>query len=340
MSDTIRKAITAVCSGQDLSFETTKKIMQQIFRGEISEVLMAGWLTAMHTKGETANELAACISVMQNGAVNIPCSDTQAIDIVGTGGDGHHTYNISTASAFVAAGADVTVAKHGNRAFSSKSGSADVLSYLGVNTTTTPEIMERGLAEIGMSFLFAPLLHPAVKHTVGVRKEMGVRTLFNLLGPMCNPAQVKRGLIGVYSKDYCKLLAESALVLGVDHMLFAHGSDGMDEITICGPSTIFEVKDGSISEYEVSPEDFGLAISTHDDIRGGTPQENATALRSLLEGEKGAYRDAVLLNAAAGIYSSGKASSLADGVKLAAQSIDSGAALTKLNQLAAITNPN
>ena len=301
---------------------------------------MAGWLTAMHTKGETADELAACISVMRNGAVNIPCEDKLAIDIVGTGGDGHHTYNISTASAFVAAGAGVTVAKHGNRAFSSKSGSADVLSYLGVNTTTTPEIMERGLVEIGMSFLFAPILHPAVKHTVGVRKEMGVRTLFNLLGPMCNPAKVSRGLIGVYSKDYCKLLAESALVLGVDHMIFAHGSDGMDEITICGPTTLFEVKDGSIKEYEVTPQDFGFPIATHDDIRGGTPEENALALRQLLEGQEGAYRNAVILNAAAGIYTAGKSDSIADAVKLATESIDSGAALEKLNQLAQITKPN
>ena len=337
MSDSIKAAINTICAGNDLSFEETQQIMEQIFRGEINDIQKAGWLTAMHTKGETADELAACIKVMRDGAVKIQKNDPGAIDIVGTGGDGHHTFNISTSSAFVAAGAGVTVAKHGNRAFSSKSGSADVLSHLGINTNITPEKMSECLNTIGMTFLFAPLLHPAVKHTIEVRKTLGVRTLFNLLGPMCNPAEVRRGLIGAYSEKYCKLLAQSANVLGVDHMLFVHGCDGMDEITICAPSKVYEVKDNQIKEYQIKPEDFGLQTAQLSDIQGGEPQYNADALRAMLSGEKSAYRDAVLLNAGAGIYSSGKVKSIQEGVELAKQSIDSGAALKVLDQLIAAT---
>ena len=338
MSDSIKTAINEICAGRNLSTELTTQIMQEIFRGEANDIQKAGWLTAMHTKGETPEELAACIQVMRDGAVKVQSSDANAIDIVGTGGDGHHTYNISTSSAFVAAGAGVSVAKHGNRAFSSKSGSADVLSHLGINTQITPEKMAECLKEIGMTFLFAPLLHPAVKHTIEVRKTLGVRTLFNLLGPMCNPAGVRRGLIGVYSEKYARVMAESAAVLGVDHMLFAHGQDGMDEISICAPTKIFEVKGSEVSEYTIAPEDFGLSTATHEDIRGGEPQENADALRSLLKGEKSAYRNAVLLNAGAGIYSSGKADSLESGIKMATESIDSGSALSILDKLSAATN--
>ncbi len=337
MSDSIKTAINEICAGRNLTSELTRKIMQEIFCGEANDILKAGWLTAMHTKGETAEELAACIQVMREGAVKVKSDDPNAIDIVGTGGDGHHTYNISTSSAFVAAGAGVSVAKHGNRAFSSKSGSADVLSHLGINTQITPEKMAECLEEIGMTFLFAPLLHPAVKHTIEVRKTLGVRTLFNLLGPMCNPAGVRRGLIGVYSEQYCKVLAESAKVLGVDHMLFVHGCDGMDEISICAPTKIYEVKASEIKEYQICPEDFGLKTADLKDIQGGEPQYNADALRILLTGEKSAYRDAVLLNAGAGIYSSGKAKDLTQGIELAAQSIDSGAALEILDKLSAAT---
>jgi anthranilate phosphoribosyltransferase len=337
MSDSIKTAINEICAGRNLSPELTRTIMQEIFRGETNDILKAGWLTAMHTKGETAEELAACIQVMREGAVKIDCSDTNAIDIVGTGGDGHHTFNISTSSAFVAAGAGISVAKHGNRAFSSKSGSADVLSHLGINTQITPEKMAECLEKIGMTFLFAPLLHPAVKHTIEVRKTLGVRTLFNLLGPMCNPAGVRRGLIGVYSEQYCKVLAESAKVLGVDHMLFVYGCDGMDEISICAPTKVFEVQGSQIKEYQICPEDFGLKTASLSDIQGGEPQYNADALRTLLKGEKSAYRDAVLLNAGAGIYSSGKADSISQGIELAKKSIDSGSALAILDQLCEAT---
>jgi anthranilate phosphoribosyltransferase len=338
MSDTIKNAINEICAGRNLSSQLTTQIMQEIFRGEVNDISKAGWLTAMHTKGETPDELAACIKVMRDGAVKIQSDDASTIDIVGTGGDGHHTYNISTSSAFVAAGAGAKVAKHGNRAFSSKSGSADVLSHLGINTQISPEKMAECLKEIGMTFLFAPLLHPAVKHTIEVRKTLGVRTLFNLLGPMCNPAGVRRGLIGVYSEKYAKVMANSAAVLGVDHMLFAYGQDGMDEISICAPTKVFEVKGSQVNEFTLSPQDFDFKTATHEDIRGGEPQQNADALRNLLGGEKSPYRDAVLLNAGAGIYTSGKVSSIAEGIEVAAQSIDSGSALTILEKLSTSTN--
>jgi anthranilate phosphoribosyltransferase len=339
MKTNIQKALASVLDGQDLSLQEAEKVMIDVMSGQCTDAQIGAWLTALRMKGETADEIAAGISVMRNNCLNIACSDPQAVDIVGTGGDGIGTWNISTASVFVAAGAGITVAKHGNRALSSKSGAADVLSSLGINTTCSVEIMEKALVEIGVSFLFAPLLHPAMKHAIGPRREMGARTIFNLLGPMTNPAGVRRGLLGVFNKHYCKVLAEAGLKLGEEHMLFVHGLDGLDELTVTSSSYVCEVKDGTLTEYELNPEDFGLSIWPIEDLLGGEPDVNAAELREVLNGKKGAYRDAIILNGGAGIYTSGKASSLQVAIEMATTSIDSGAALEKLDQLIAITNP-
>ena len=334
----VKSTLKKLVAKQDLSFDEAREAFNEIMTGQSSETLLAAWLTASVMKGESADEIAAGIDIMRENVVNIPCSDANAVDIVGTGGDGLGTYNISTASVFVAAGADITVAKHGNRALSSKSGSADVLSSLGINTNCTPEKMAECLADINVSFMFAPLLHPAMKYAIGPRREMGIRTIFNLLGPMTNPAGVRRGLFGVFNAEFTRSLAQAAAKLGADHMLFAHGLDGLDEISVCEKTLIVEVKGNEITEYEISPEDFGLTRHKIDALLGGTPEENAEALRNVLKGEKNAYRDAVVINAAAGIYTAGKTKSLAEAIPLAQESIDSGSALAKLDALCEMTN--
>ena len=338
MKTNIQNALAAVLEKRDLSYETAVNVMNDIMSGECTDAQIGAWLTAMRMKGETPEEIAAGISVMRSNCVKIKCSDSAAVDIVGTGGDGIGTWNISTAAVFVAAGAGVTVAKHGNRALSSKSGSADVLSSLGINTSCSVETMEKALAEIGVSFLFAPLLHPAMKYAIGPRREMAARTLFNLLGPMTNPAGVSRGLIGVFDKHYCKILAEAAASLGEKHMIFVHGFDGLDELTVTASSYVCEVKNGVLQEYEFNPEEIGLKLWPLADLLGGTPENNAAELKAVLEGKEGAYREAVMLNAAAGIYTSGKAESLQLAIKMAGDSIDSGRALEKLELLKSATN--
>jgi anthranilate phosphoribosyltransferase len=338
MKTPIQNAIKLLVEQQDLTRSQAEEVMNDVMTGQCTDAQIAAWLTALAMKGETADEIAAGIDVMRKNALHIPCEDEQAIDIVGTGGDGIGTYNISTAAVFVAAGAGVTVAKHGNRALSSKSGSADVLSSLGINTACSVDIMTRALKDLGVSFMFAPLLHPAMKHAIGPRREMGIRSIFNLLGPMTNPARARRGLIGVFNKHYTKVLAEAAAQLGEKHVLFAHGEDGLDELSVTGPSYICEVKDGQLTESSLHPEDVGLGTWQLSELLGGSPEENAVALRKILNGEKGAYRDAVILNAAGGLYTSGKYTSIAAGVTAATESIDTGAALQKLNGLIEITN--
>ncbi|MCM8532192.1 MAG: anthranilate phosphoribosyltransferase [Lentisphaeraceae bacterium] len=338
MKTPIQKAIGLAVAGQHLTREAAEEVMNDIMTGQCTDAQIASWLTAMMVKGETADEIAAGIHVMRENVLSIKCDDPQAIDIVGTGGDGIGTYNISTAAVFVTAGAGVTVAKHGNRALSSKSGSADVLSSLGINTACSVDTMEKALREIGVSFMFAPMLHPAMKHAIGPRREMGIRTIFNLLGPMTNPASARRGLIGVFNKDYTRVLAEAAAQLGEEHMFFAHGLDGLDELSVTTSSYVCEVKNGTLTETELHPEDYGLGLWKLDELLGGQPDENAEALRKVLSGEKNAYRDAVIFNAAAGLYTSGKFENLEKSVEAAKQSIDSGQALIKLDKLVEITN--
>ncbi|MCM8529484.1 MAG: anthranilate phosphoribosyltransferase [Lentisphaeraceae bacterium] len=338
MKSNIQISLNKIIEREDLTREEAEKVMTDIMTGQCTDAQIAGWLTALRMKGETADEIAAGISVMRANVLGIQCSDQSAIDIVGTGGDGIGTWNISTASVFAAAGAGVTVAKHGNRALSSKSGSADVLSALGINTSCSLETMEAALNNIGISFLFAPLLHPAMKHAIGPRREMGVRTLFNLLGPMTNPAGVRRGLIGVFNKEYCKILAEAGKKLNEAHMFFVHGLDGLDEVSVTGPTYVCEVKEGTLTEYEISPEQYGLKSWPLDDLLGGEPEQNAEELRAVLNGKKCAYRDAVIFNAAIGIYTTGKFASIQEAVDAAAESIDSGKAIAKLDALIAATN--
>jgi anthranilate phosphoribosyltransferase len=261
-----------------------------------------------------------------------------AIDIVGTGGDGKGTLNISTATAFVVAGAGVTVAKHGNRNLSSKSGAADALTEMGLNVMIGPEAVERCLAEAGIGFMMAPMHHPAIRHVMPVRAELGTRTIFNILGPLTNPAGVKRQLTGAFSDALIRPMAETLLTLGSEKAWLVHGSDGTDEITICGGTSVSAVENGAVHDFTVHPEDAGLQPHPFEAILGGTPAENAVAFRALLDGAPGAYRDAVLLNAAAALVVADKAGTLRDGVALARESIDSGAAKSKVDALRRLTN--
>jgi anthranilate phosphoribosyltransferase len=260
-----------------------------------------------------------------------------AMDIVGTGGDGKGTLNISTATAFVVAGAGVVVAKHGNRNLSSKSGAADALTEMGINVMVGPEVVERALATAGIGFMMAPMHHPAIRHVMPVRTELGTRTIFNILGPLTNPAGVKRQLTGAFSPALLQPMAETLLALGTESAWLVHGSDGTDELSICGPSAVVAVEGGKTRAFDVHPDEAGLPVHPFEAIMGGTPSENGAAFRRLLEGEPGAYRDAVLLNAAAALVVAGKASGLPLGVELARESIDSGAALAKIEALVAAT---
>jgi anthranilate phosphoribosyltransferase len=283
------------------------------------------------------DEYAAAASVMRSkcNAVKAPPG---AMDIVGTGGDGKGTLNISTATAFVVAGAGVTVAKHGNRNLSSKSGAADALTEMGLNVMIGPEAVERCLTEAGIGFMMAPMHHPAIRHVMPVRAELGTRTIFNILGPLTNPAGVKRQLTGAFSDALIRPMAETLLTLGSEKAWLVHGSDGTDEITICGPTSVSAVEDGAVRDFTVHPEDAGLEPHPFEAILGGTPSENAQAFRALLDGAPGAYRDAVLLNAAAALVVADKAGTLRAGVELARESIDSGAAKAKVDALRRLTN--
>ncbi|MCK5834946.1 MAG: anthranilate phosphoribosyltransferase [Lentisphaeria bacterium] len=328
----IKESLKKIVDRIDLTKEETKAVFQDIMSGNCTEAQIAAWVTALRMKGETSEEVAACVEIMREAVFSIECKDKFAVDSVGTGGDGAHTINISTTAAFVTAGAGITVAKHGNRAVSSKSGSADVLAALGINLDLTPEIMEDCLNNLGFTFLFAPKLHPAMKYAVGPRKAIGIRTIFNILGPMTNPAGVTRGVIGVFSEHYCKLLADAALSAGVDHMLFVHGEDGLDEVTICGKTTVYEVQNGEVKTYKFDPRDHGFEFQPPEAISGGSPEENAKAVLAVLNGNKGPHRDVIVLNAAAAILASDKVSSWSEAIEKAIESIDSGSALEKLNR--------
>ncbi len=306
-----------------------------LFEGAATPAQIDGLLMALRVRGETVDEIAAATRAMR-ARMNRIKAPANAMDIVGTGGDGKGTLNISTATAFVVAGAGVPVAKHGNRNLSSKSGSADALTHLGLNVMATPEMAERALAETGICFMMAPMHHPAMRHVGPARAELGTRTVFNLLGPMTNPGGVRRQLTGTFDRVWNRPMAETLRELGSESVWIVHGSDGTDEISIAGPTWVVQLKDGEITEFEISPEDAGLPVHSFDAILGGDPAENAAALRALLAGETGAYRDAVLLNSAAALLIAGIAANLAEGAEIAAEAIDSGAAQAKLDALAAL----
>lgn len=306
------------------------------FDGDATPVEIAGLLMALRTRGETTEEIAAAAAAMR-ARMNRVAAPAGAMDIVGTGGDGKGTLNISTATAFVVAGCGVPVAKHGNRNLSSKSGAADVLTQMGIEVMSGADVAERALAEVGICFMMAPMHHPATRHVMPVRGELATRTVFNVLGPLTNPAGVTRQLTGAYSPALIRPMAEVLLALGSEAAWLVHGSDGTDEISIAGPTAVAVLEGGTVTERTITPDDAGLPTHPFEAILGGEPEENGRAFRALLDGTASAYRDAVLLNAAAALVIAGKAATLPDGVALAATSIDTGAALGKVQALATFT---
>ncbi len=334
----IKEAIQQLIDRKNLSRETARQVMDQIMSGQTTDAQIAGFLVALRCKGETAEEIAGCAEAMRQKATPIHTSRQPLIDTCGTGGDGSGTFNISTTVAFVAAGAGLGVAKHGNRAMSSQCGSADVLQALGVNVEISPEQVGACLDEAGIGFLFAPKLHGAMKHAIGPRRELGTRTVFNALGPLTNPAGARRQLIGVYSGNLTEKLAQVLKALGSERALVVHGSDGLDELTLTGPSQVAELKEGQVSTYEVHPEEFGLKTAPAAALKGGDAPHNAQILSAVLKGEQGPPRDIVLLNAAAAILAGGLAADLNEGVELARQSLASGKALEALEKLRQVSN--
>ncbi len=336
MSDALKPLIDAAANGP-LSREQAEQAFSILFEGDATPSQIGGFLMALRTRGETVAEYAAAAAVMRRkcNAVKAP---EGAIDIVGTGGDAKGTLNISTATAFVVAGAGVTVAKHGNRNLSSKSGAADALTEMGINVMVGADVVERALHEVGIGFMMAPMHHPAIAHVMPTRAELGTRTIFNILGPLTNPAGVKRQLTGAFSRDLIRPMAETLMALGADKAWLVHGSDGTDELSIAGVSWVAALEKGVVADREVHPEDAGLRPHPFEDILGNTPADNARAFAALLDGEKSAYRDAVLLNSAAALVVADVADDLKAGAEMAAESIDSGAAKTKVAGLAKATN--
>ena len=331
------KPLIYAASEGPLSRAQAEAAFELLFDGAATPAQIGGLLMAMRARGESVSEYAAAAKVMREKCVPVRAPDG-AMDIVGTGGDGKGTLNISTATAFVVAGAGVPIAKHGNRNLSSKSGAADALSEMGVNVMVGPEIVERAIAEAGIGFMMAPMHHPAMKHVMPVRQELGSKTIFNILGPLTNPAGAKRQLTGAFALDLIFPMAETLQALGSEAAWLVHGSDGTDEISISGPTSVAELKDGTIRAREVHPEDAGLPVHAFHEILGGSPADNAAAFRALLAGEPGAYRDAVLLNAAAALIVAGRVTDLRDGVDVASDSLDSGAAKRAVETLAQITS--
>lgn len=337
MSDALKPLINAAANGP-LTREEAEAAFEVLFNGEATPSQIGGLLMALRTRGETVDEYAAAAAVMRAKckAVKAPAG---AMDIVGTGGDGKHTLNISTATAFVVAGAGVPVAKHGNRNLTSKSGTSDLQGQMGINVMVGPEVVEKALNEAGIGFMMAPMHHPAIAHVMPTRTELGTRTIFNILGPLTNPAGAKRQLTGAFTKDLIRPMAETLGRLGSEKAWLVHGSDGTDELTITGVSWVSALEtDGAVKDFELHPEEAGLPVHSFDSIVGGTPEENATAFRALLAGEASAYRDAVLLNAASALLVADAVSDLKEGVAKAAESIDSGAAKSKVEALARITS--
>ena len=333
----LKSLLNKVADGHDLDADEAAAAFEAMMAGEASDPMIAGFLMALRSKGETIGEIAGAARAMRAKAARVEAPEG-AIDIVGTGGDAKGTYNISTCSALVVAGAGVVVAKHGNRAISSRSGSGDVLEELGVRLGTPPENVARCLREARLGFMFAPAHHSAMKHVMPARKALGVRTIFNLLGPLTNPAGVKRQIMGVFDRRWVEPLAHVLKSLGSEHVWVVHGSDGMDELTTTGESMVAEMKNGEVRTFTLTPEEAGLARARLEDLQGGDARENAAAIRALLRGEKGPFRDVVLLNSAAALIVAGKAADIRAGVEMAARSIDSGAAGEALEKLAAISN--
>ncbi len=333
----IKEAIHKVFKKENLTYKEAEAVMNEIMEGEASAVQMSSYLTALSMKGETVEEITASAAGMRAHCVRL-LHDMDVLEIVGTGGDGANSFNISTTSSLVISAAGVPVAKHGNRAASSKCGAADVLEALGVNITIAPEKSRELLEKIGICFLFAQNYHIAMKYVAPVRKELGIRTIFNILGPLANPAGANMELMGVYDESLVEPLAHVLANLGVKRALVVYGTDGLDEISLSAPTKVCEVKDGTFTSYEITPEQFGLTRCRKEDLVGGTPAENAQITRDILAGKPGPKRDAVLMNAGAALYMAGKTDSIQAGIDLAKEIIDSGKAAAQLEKFVELSN--
>jgi len=333
----IKAMISAAATGRALSLEEAKTAFDIMMSGDATPSQMGGLLMALRVRGETVDEITGGAMAMRSKMTRIKAPD-HAIDTCGTGGDASGTYNVSTAAGIVVAACGVTVAKHGNRALSSKSGSADVLTALGVDIETAPEIVERAIEEVGIGFMMAPRHHGAMRHVGGTRVELGTRTIFNLLGPLSNPAGTKRQLIGVFAREWIQPMAEVLGRLGSTRAWVVHGADGLDEVTTTATTHVAELKDGKVETFEISPEVAGLPFAKAEDLKGGDADHNAAAMSAVLDGKPSAFRDIVLLNTAAALVVAERADDLRTGVTMAAEAIDSGAAKATLDRLVAVTN--
>src|SRR3990172_854856 len=333
----IREAIQALVTGKSLTMDEASQVMDEIMEGQVTPAQFGAFVTALRLKGETVDEITGLAKVMRAKAIPVNVAGP-VIDIVGTGGDGLNSFNISTVTAFVVAVAGLKVAKHGNRAASSQCGSADVLEALSVKFNLNAEQVQKCIEEVGIGFMFAPTFHPAMKYAGPSRKEIGIRTVFNILGPLTNPADAKHYLLGVADGALVEKMAQVLKSLGCEHALVVHGEDGLDEITLSGPSQVCEVVGGTIKKYTVSPDDFGLPKASLESLKGETAEYNAALLRSILWGDKGPRRDVVLMNAGAALVAGDKAKTIKQGIELARQSVDSGQALAKLEHLIKLSN--
>jgi anthranilate phosphoribosyltransferase len=337
VTDTFKGLIAKVATGATLAREEAAGAFEQMMSGEATPSQMGALLMALRVRGETVDEITGAVSVMRAKMLRV-AAPSGAVDVVGTGGDASGSFNISTCAALIVAGAGAPVAKHGNRALSSRSGAADVLAALGVNIDLAPEAIGRCIAEAGIGFMFAPAHHPAMKNVAATRVELGTRTIFNLLGPLSNPAGVRRQMIGVFSNHWTKPLALVLKNLGAEKVWVVHGSDGLDEITTSGPTSVTSLEDGNINIFEISPEEFGLHKVNPEALRGGDAEMNAKAVLDVLKGKPSAFRDVALLNAAAALVVAGKAKDLKDGLHAAAHSVDSGEAEGRLDRLIKVSN--
>ena len=327
----IRDAIATIVAGRSLDMPDASRVMDEIMQGEATPAQVAAFVVGLRMKGETPGEIAGLAMAMRARAVQI--DPGAELDTCGTGGDGSQSFNISTAAAFVAAGAGVRVAKHGNRAMSSRCGSADVLEALGVRMELQPHDVERCITQVGIGFLFAPLFHPAMKHAAGPRREIGVRTVFNILGPLCNPAGARTQLLGVAEPSLVETMAGVLGRLGCRRAMVVHGEDGLDEVSLSGRTTVCELTDGQLRTYTLTPEDFGLPYVSREQLEGGSSEDNARLLRDVLTGKAGPHRDVVVANAAAALYVAGVAGNVREGVNVATDVLESGRALERLEQL-------
>jgi anthranilate phosphoribosyltransferase len=335
-----KENLSKIVKREDLNEEQMSQMITDIFSGNITDAQIGAMMAALATKGETFEELAGAARAMRRKALRIQTSAATVVDTCGTGGDGAHTFNISTTTSFVVAACGVTVAKHGNRSVSSQCGSADLLEALGIKLDTAPEIVEEAVQDIGIGFLFAPLYHGAMRFAAKARKEVGLRSIFNMLGPLTNPAGANCQLLGVYAPELTEMFAHALQLLGTKRAFVVHGHDGLDEISVCSPTRVSELKNGLIRTYDISPEQFFSEQAEPADLLGGSPEENAQITRNILDGEKGPKRNIVLINAAAALVAAGQAEDLKQGIRIAETAIDEGVAAKKMEALIRYSQEN